>query len=101
MDKENPSSLLERINENDKSPNVSFVNLMDPSVEPMTSELEAMMKDVQARVMQKWHRACAAYLDSLTALIKMSSGWFNSAFWVRPIEVCCKSLKSKLSEHTL
>lgn len=52
------------MDENDKSPSVPFVNLMDINVEPTTFELEAMMKDVQAQARRKWEKVRAAYWDA-------------------------------------
>lgn len=53
------------MDENDKSPSVPYVNLMDINIEPITFELEAMMKDVQAQATRKWEKVRAAYWDAI------------------------------------
>ncbi len=70
VDNESSSSILRNMDENDKSPSLPFVNLMDINVEPTTFELEAMMKDVQARATRKWEKARAAYWDAINDEIR-------------------------------
>jgi hypothetical protein len=53
------------MNQDDKSPSVPFVNLMDSDVEPTFLELEVMMKDVQVRATRKWQKTSAAFWDSI------------------------------------
>lgn len=58
------------MNENDKTPNMPIVNLMDPSAEPTFHELKFMMKDVQERATRKWHKARDTYWDEINAMIR-------------------------------